>query len=103
MLRANDNGNVYGFIGEGGHLDFHNIPENFGEVVLKVSCDNGFEKRGLTFGTTSVQFVFTKEDIDQIGVGEHPYRLILIDEDGNRSTLIPDSSTSTRPTFNIEE
>ena len=43
MLRANDNGNVYGFIGEGGHLDFHNIPENFGEVVLKVSCDNGFE------------------------------------------------------------
>ena len=48
-------------------------------------------------------FVFTKEDIDQIGVGEHPYRLILIDEDGNRSTLIPDSSTSARPTFNIEE
>ena len=100
MLRANENGNVYGFLGEGGHLDFHNLPENYGEVVLKVK---DFEKRGLIFGTPSVSFVFTKEEIDSIGVGEHPYRLLIINEDGERSTLIPDSSTSARPTFNIEE
>lgn len=100
MLRANENGNIYGFIGEGGHIDFHNLPANYGEIIFKVK---DFEKRGLIFGDESASFVFTKEEIDSIGKGEHPYRLLLIDENGERSTLIPDSSTSARPTFNIEE
>lgn len=103
MLRVDGNGNVFGFIGEGGHVDFYDLPQNYGEIILRVKGKETLEKRSLIFGEQNVSFVFTEEDIKQIGEGEHPYYLILIDEDGSKSTLIPDPSTSVKPKFIIEE
>lgn len=103
MLRANNNGDIYGFLDEGGHVDFHNIPDNFGEIMMTVKGNEVVEKRSLIFGEQSVYFVFTPEEINKIGVGSHNYKIVLVDEDGNRSTIIPDPSVSVKPRFNIEE
>lgn len=103
MLRVDGNGNVFGFTGEGGHIDFYDIPQNYGEIILRIKGKETLDKSSIIFGEQNVSFVFTEQDIEKIGVGSHYYYLILIDENGNKSTIIPDPSTSVKPTFNIEE
>lgn len=104
MLRVNaENYNVYGFQGEGGHLIFEDLPETFGEIILKVKGKEVLEKRSLIFGQPSFAFVLTDEDVEKVGTGSFPYSVSTIDENGHKNTLIPDLSTGLKPTFNIEE
>lgn len=104
MLRVNqENGNIYGFLGEGGHIDITDIEETYGEIILTIRGKEKIEKRELLFGQPMFCFILTAEDIEKIGVGSHPYSVAIIDKDGNKSTVIPDTSTGYRPTFNIEE
>lgn len=103
MLRANEQtGDVYGFIGEGGYVSFENIENKNGEAVLLVKGNEEIKKREFLFGQEEVTFLFTKEDIDKIGEGEHKYFLYTIDKNGNKNTLIPDNSKNVYPLFKIE-
>lgn len=103
MLRVNqENYNVYGFEGEGGHLTFTDVPETHGEIALKIKGKETVEKRSLVFGQSEFSFILTDEDVNKIGVGTFPYYITTIDEDGHKSTLLPDLSTNVRPTITIE-
>lgn len=103
MLRVNqENYNVYGFEGEGGHLTFTDVPETYGEIILKIKGKQIVEKRSLVFGQQEFSFVLSDDDITKVGVGTFPYYITTIDDNGHKSTLLPDLSTNTRPTITIE-
>lgn len=103
MLRADPNtGDVYGFLGEGGYVYFSNINSITGEAVIIVNGEEKITKRVFVFGQQSIAFEFTADDVNKLGVGEHPYTLYTKDTGGIKNTLIPDPLNDMRPVFKIE-
>lgn len=104
MLRVNpETFNVYAFKGEGGSITFEDLPETYGEIVLKIKGEKLIEKRSMIFGQQTCSFVLTDEDINKLGSGTHPYFVVMIDGSGQKNTIIPDLSSSFRPSFTVSE
>lgn len=104
MLRVNpETFNVYAFKGEGGSITFEDLPETYGEIILKIKGEKLVEKRSMIFGQRMCSFIVTDEDINKLGTGTYPYSVVIIDDSGQKNTIIPDLSSSFRPYFKVSE
>lgn len=82
MFRTDGRGNLYILSGNSGVITIKELHKTKGKLVIVFDGDNEVRKEFAINGQKEVVIKITKQDIENIGVGDHIWYVDLISEDG---------------------
>ena len=82
MIRTDEHGNLYTIIGNSATFKLQDLPEKKGSLVCCFCGDTEVCKEYELSGQKEAIIKLTKQDIESIGTGIHPYYIDIISNDG---------------------
>ena len=82
MIKTDEQGNLYTIYGNSAVFTLKDLPPKRGKLVCCFNGDSEVHKEYDLNGQKEAIVKLTKQDIESIGVGIHPYYIDIISEDG---------------------
>ena len=83
MFRTDEQGNLYILSDNSGVITIKELPKAKGKLVIVFDGDNEVRKEYPIDGQEEIIIKVTKQDIENIGIGDHIWYVDLVSEDGN--------------------
>jgi len=82
MIKTDNQGNLFTIMGNSAVFSIKDLPKKSGKLVFCVDGDNELKKEFDINGQTEAIIKLTREDIENIGIGEHPFYVDIISNNG---------------------
>lgn len=82
MIRTDEQGNLYTLLGNSATFSIKDIPAKSGRLVCCFNGDVEVKKEYPLNGQTDVFIKLTRQDIEDIGIGQHSYYIDIVSPDG---------------------
>jgi len=82
MIKTDTQGNLFTIMGNSAVFSIKDLPKKKGTLAFCVDGDSELKKEFAIDGQSEVIIKLSKQDIEDIGVGEHPFYVDIISNDG---------------------
>ena len=82
MIRTDENGNLFTLLGNSASFSIKDLPNKQGTLICCFNGDTEVKKEYPLNGQSEAVVKLSKQDIEDIGIGQHTYYIDIVSPDG---------------------